>query len=121
MAAGKPSRVHRQYKTKYRTRNRRENERGLSSRGDVTIWLNEEVTAAWTPPKSCCQGFRSVRRRFPASDQERDRRKGSGRCVSRSRSSWGEASAGLVVLTVSSVEGGELSAHPGLAESGEPS
>ena len=39
MAAGKSSRINRQYKTKYRIRNWREYERGLRSRGDVTIWL----------------------------------------------------------------------------------
>ena len=37
MAAGKSSRINRQYKTKYRIRNWREYERGLRSRGDVTI------------------------------------------------------------------------------------
>ena len=41
MAAGKSSRINRQYKTKYRIRNWREYERGLRSRGDVTIWLSE--------------------------------------------------------------------------------
>ncbi len=56
MAAGKSSRVNRQYKTKYRIRNWREYERGLSSRGDVTIWLSEEAIAAWTPPKNGLRG-----------------------------------------------------------------
>ena len=56
MAAGKSSRVHRKYKTKYRIRNWREYERGLSSRGDVTIWLSEEAIAAWTPPKNGLRG-----------------------------------------------------------------
>ena len=37
MAARKSSRVNREYKTKYRVRNWREYERGLRSRGDVTI------------------------------------------------------------------------------------
>ena len=54
--AGKSSRVNRQYKTKYRIRNWREYERGLSSRGDVTIWLSEEAIAAWTPPKNGLRG-----------------------------------------------------------------
>ena len=40
MAAGKSSRVNRKYKTKYRIRNWREYERGLRSRGDITIWLS---------------------------------------------------------------------------------
>ncbi len=40
MVAAKSSRVNRQYKTKHRIRNWREYERGLRSRGDVTIWLS---------------------------------------------------------------------------------
>ena len=43
MAAAKSSRVSRKYKTKYRIRNWKEYERGLRSRGDVTIWLSEEA------------------------------------------------------------------------------
>ena len=43
MAARKSSRVNRKYKTKYRVRNWREYERGLRSRGDVTIWISEEA------------------------------------------------------------------------------
>ncbi len=58
MAAGKSSRVNRKYKTEYRIRNWREYERGLRSRGDVTIWLSEEAIAAWTPAKN---GLRSGR------------------------------------------------------------
>ena len=61
MAAGKSSRIHRQYKTKYRIRNWREYERGLRSRGDVTIWLSEDAIAAWIPPKN---GLRGGRRRY---------------------------------------------------------
>ena len=49
MVAAKSSRVNRQYKTKYRIRNWREYERGLRSRGDVTIWLSEDAIAAWVP------------------------------------------------------------------------
>ena len=51
MAAGKSSRINRQYKTKYRIRNWREYERGLRSCGDVTIWLSEDAIAAWIPPE----------------------------------------------------------------------
>ena len=59
MAAGKSSRINRQYKTKYRIRNWREYERGLRSRGDVTIWLSEDAIAAWIPPKNgLCGGQR---------------------------------------------------------------
>ena len=61
MAARKSSRVNRKYKTKYRIRNWREYERGLRSRGDVTLWLIEEAIAAWTPPKN---GLRGGQRRY---------------------------------------------------------
>ena len=44
MGAGKSSRVHRQYKTKYRIWNWREYKGGLRSRGDVTIWRSEGGT-----------------------------------------------------------------------------
>ena len=60
MAAGKSSRINRQYKTKCRIRNWREYERGLRSRGNVTIWLSEDAIAAWIPPKN---GFCGGRRR----------------------------------------------------------
>ena len=61
MAAGKSSRVNRKYKTKCRIRNWREYERGLRSRGDVTIWLSEEAIATWTPAKN---GLRGGQRRY---------------------------------------------------------
>ena len=61
MATHKSSRVNREYKTQYRVRNWSEYERGLRSRGDVTIWLSEEATVAWTPPKS---GLRGGQRRY---------------------------------------------------------
>ena len=61
MVAAKSSRVNRQYKTKYRIRNWREYERGLRSRGDVTIWLSEDAIAAWVPPKN---GLRGGQRRY---------------------------------------------------------
>ena len=61
MAAGKSSRVNRQYKTKHRIRNWREYDRGLRSRGDVTIWLSENAIAAWGPPKN---GLRGGQRRY---------------------------------------------------------
>ena len=56
MAARKSSRVNRKYETTCRIRNWREYERGLRSRGDVTIWLSQEATAAWTPPKNGLRG-----------------------------------------------------------------
>ena len=61
MAAGKSSRINRQDKTKHRIRNWREYERGLRSRGDVTIWLSEDAIAAWIPPKN---GLRGGQRRY---------------------------------------------------------
>ena len=61
MVAAKSSRVNRQYKKKYRIRNWREYERGLRSRGDVTIWLSEAAIAAWVPPKN---GLRGGQRRY---------------------------------------------------------
>ena len=61
MAAGKSSRINRQYKTKHRIRNWRKYERGLRSRGDVTIWLSEDAIAAWIPPKN---GLRGGQRRY---------------------------------------------------------
>ena len=61
MAAAKSSRVNRQYKKKYSIRNWREYERGLRSRGDVTIWLSEDAIAAWVAPKN---GLRGGQRRY---------------------------------------------------------
>ena len=61
MAAGKSSRVNRKYKTKYRVQNWSEYERGLRSRGDITIWLSEEAIAEWTPAKN---GLRGGQRRY---------------------------------------------------------
>ncbi len=50
MASHKPSLVHPKYKTKYRVGNWSEYERGLRSRGDVTIWFTKEALDAWIPP-----------------------------------------------------------------------
>ena len=50
MSTLKSSRIHPPYKTKYRVRNWREYERGLRSRGDVTVWFNEDAIAAWISP-----------------------------------------------------------------------
>jgi hypothetical protein len=46
MSALKSSRIHPPYKTKYRVGSWREYERGLRSRGDITVWLSEDPTAA---------------------------------------------------------------------------
>ncbi len=56
MAARKSTRVNRKYKTKYRVTNWREYERGLRSRGDITVWFSEEAIEAWTPPKNGRRG-----------------------------------------------------------------
>ncbi len=48
MAARKSSRVNRKYKTKYRVTNWQEYERGLRSRGDITVWFSDEAREAWT-------------------------------------------------------------------------
>ncbi len=46
MVARKSSRVNRKYKTRYRIQNWPEYERGLRSRGDITIWFSDEAVAA---------------------------------------------------------------------------
>ena len=61
MVVANSSRVNRQYKKKYRIRNWREFERGLRSRGDVTIWLSEVASATWVPPMN---GLRGGHRRY---------------------------------------------------------
>ena len=67
MAAGKSSRINRQYKTKYRIRNWREYERGLRSRGDVTIWLSDDAIAAWIPHRRTVSAEGSVDTRISRS------------------------------------------------------
>ena len=52
MAARMSTRVNRKYKTKYRVTNWREYERGLRSRGDITVWFSDEAREAWTQPKN---------------------------------------------------------------------
>ncbi len=59
MAARKSTRVHRKYKTKYRVTNWREYERGLRSRGDITVWFSDEAREGWTPPKNGRRGGQS--------------------------------------------------------------
>ncbi len=56
MATRKSSKVNRKYKTRYRVQNWKEYERGLSARGDVTIWFSDEAIAAWTPPPTGLRG-----------------------------------------------------------------
>ncbi len=56
MAARKSTRVNRKYKTKYRVTNWSEYERGLRSRGDITVWFSDEAREAWTPPNNGRRG-----------------------------------------------------------------
>ena len=56
MAARKSTRVNRKYKTKYRVTNWRQYERGLRSRGDITVWFSQEAREAWTPAKNGRRG-----------------------------------------------------------------
>ena len=56
MGARKSSKVNPKYKTKYRVGNWREYERGLRSRGDVTIWFSADAVGAWTPPRTGRRG-----------------------------------------------------------------
>ena len=57
MAARKSTRVNRKYQTKYRVTNWREHtERGLRSRGDITVWFSDEAGEAWTPPNIGTEG-----------------------------------------------------------------
>ena len=46
------SKVHPTYKTKYRVANWPAYNRALVRRGDVTVWVSSEATAAWTG--RCC-------------------------------------------------------------------
>ena len=61
MSTHKSSRVHPKFKTKYRVGNWSEYERGLRSRGDVTIWFTKDALDAWTPPTN---GRRGGQRRY---------------------------------------------------------
>ena len=56
MGARKSSKVNSKYKTKYRVENWREYERGLRSRGNVTIWFSADAVSAWTPSKTGRRG-----------------------------------------------------------------
>ena len=50
------SRVHPNYKTRYRVTNWRDYEQGLVQRGDVTIWLSPHVIEAWKAKPSGRRG-----------------------------------------------------------------
>ena len=55
------SKVNPTYKTKYRVANWPAYNQALVRRGDVTVWLTSEATAAWTPGRS---GRRGGQRRY---------------------------------------------------------
>jgi IS5 family transposase len=55
------SRVHPNYKTKYRVNNWAEYDRDLVYRGDITLWISEEAISSWKPAPS---GLRGGQRRF---------------------------------------------------------
>ena len=50
------SRVHPQYKTKYRVKNWASYDRALVRRGDITIWLSPAAIAAWEPDRAGTRG-----------------------------------------------------------------
>ena len=55
------SKVHPNYKTRYRVRNWAEYDRALRNRGDITLWLTPAAIAAWTPLGT---GARGGQRRY---------------------------------------------------------
>jgi len=50
------ARRHPRYKTRFRVDNWPEYEAALRARGDVSVWVNEDVLEAWTPPKTSRRG-----------------------------------------------------------------
>ena len=55
------SRVHPNFKTRYRVTNWPEYDRGLVERGSLTLWITPEALEAWTPSRS---GKRGGQRRY---------------------------------------------------------
>jgi hypothetical protein len=58
---GMKSKVHPKYKTKYRVGNWAEYDRALVQRGDITLWIAADATAAWI---SAMSGRRDGQRKF---------------------------------------------------------
>ena len=50
------SRVHPNYKTKYRVGNWPDHDRALVRRGDLTVWISEAAIRSWTPEPTCQRG-----------------------------------------------------------------
>ena len=51
---------HPKYKTGYHVKNWPEYERSLRDRGDITLWLSQDATDVWTPPKTERQGGQRI-------------------------------------------------------------
>jgi hypothetical protein len=58
---GMNSRVHPNYKTKYRVANWAEYDRALVRRGDITLWISDDAISSWTPAPT---GRRGAQRKF---------------------------------------------------------
>jgi hypothetical protein len=58
---GMKSRVHPQYKSKYRVSNWGEHDRGLVERGDISLWISRDAVASWRPLPT---GRRGAQRKF---------------------------------------------------------
>lgn len=56
----KPPKFHPKHKTTYRVENWPEYEQALRSRGDLTVWLSEDVRAAWVAPLSGKRGAQPI-------------------------------------------------------------
>lgn len=52
----KRSKVHPNYKARYRVNNWPSYDRGLVRRGSLTVWFSPEAIIAWTPEKNGCPG-----------------------------------------------------------------
>ena len=57
------SRVHPEYKTKYRVDNWAEYDRALVQRGDITLWISDDAIALWKPSPT---GRRGAKRKISA-------------------------------------------------------
>jgi hypothetical protein len=47
---------HPNYKTAYRVKNWAEYDQALRDRGDITLWISQDATDAWTPPQTGKRG-----------------------------------------------------------------
>ena len=61
LGMAKRSKVHPNYKTRYRVTNWPAYDRGLVERGSLTVWFSPEAISAWTPKKN---GRRGGQRRY---------------------------------------------------------